>query len=203
MVVFLDYQNVYMRARECFCWGSRNHADGQVNPLRLGLKLKGLADGTRELAGVRIYRGMPSNRHSPKGYAAAQRQIGIWNNQGLVQTFTRDLNYRDPSNPREKGIDVALAVDFVTLAVKGEYDVGVLFSGDTDLLPALEAVASLPEDGRPKIEVASWMGKHASSVQQLRLDASFGVEMKCHVLKEKDYGHVHDPTDYTRKRRRR
>lgn len=58
--------------------------------------------------------------------------------------------------PREKGIDVALAIDFVTMAVRGEYDVGILFSTDTDLKPALEAVAQLGTGVRA--EVAAWSG---------------------------------------------
>jgi hypothetical protein len=34
---------------------------------------------------------------------------------------------------QEKGVDVALAVDFVMLAVTGAHDVGILVSTDTDL----------------------------------------------------------------------
>ncbi len=60
--------------------------------------------------------------------------------------IARDLRY-PPDWPRrpaqEKGIDVALAVDFVTMVARGECDVAILFSSDTDLLPALEAVIAL------------------------------------------------------------
>ena len=46
-----------------------------------------------------------------------------------------------PTDPaQEKGIDVALAIDFVRLAITGAYDVGVMMSTDTDLLPALRFV---------------------------------------------------------------
>jgi uncharacterized LabA/DUF88 family protein len=45
-----------------------------------------------------------------------------------------------PEQPaEEKGVDVALGIDFVRLAVRGAHDVGVLMSTDTDLVPALEA----------------------------------------------------------------
>jgi uncharacterized LabA/DUF88 family protein len=37
---------------------------------------------------------------------------------------------------REKGVDVKLAVDLITTAK--EYDIGILISGDTDLVPAVE-----------------------------------------------------------------
>lgn len=50
----------------------------------------------------------------------------------------RDLRYPAgwPAQPaQEKGIDVALAVDVVMMAARREFDVGVLFSSDTDLVP--------------------------------------------------------------------
>jgi hypothetical protein len=41
-----------------------------------------------------------------------------------------------PSEPApENGIDIALAVHLVRLACKGAYNVGILFSRDTDLVP--------------------------------------------------------------------
>ena len=47
--------------------------------------------------------------------------------------ITRSLRYPQgwPTLPaQEKGIDVALAVDFVKLALEGDYDVGVMLSTD-------------------------------------------------------------------------
>jgi hypothetical protein len=57
----------------------------------------------------------------------------------------RQLNYRDWPNqpPREKGIDVSIAVDLMHLAFRKQYDALVLFSSDTDLLPALKSVVKL------------------------------------------------------------
>ena len=63
-----------------------------------------------------------------------------------MKVIQRTLRYPSdwPSRKaQEKGIDVALAVDFVMMAVAEEYDVGVLMSTDTDLKPALEAVVAL------------------------------------------------------------
>jgi hypothetical protein len=57
--------------------------------------------------------------------------------------------------PQEKGIDVALAVDMMHLALRHQYDALVLFSSDTDLLPALEAVVNLRLG---HVEVACWSG---------------------------------------------
>ena len=40
----------------------------------------------------------------------------------------------------EKGVDVALAVDLITLAFKDRYDVAVLVSSDADFKHAIETV---------------------------------------------------------------
>jgi uncharacterized LabA/DUF88 family protein len=57
-----------------------------------------------------------------------------------VTVVRRQLRYPKswPVEPaQEKGIDVALAVDFVRLACENAYDVDILFSRDADLVPAL------------------------------------------------------------------
>jgi len=43
----------------------------------------------------------------------------------------------------EKGVDVRLAVDIVTMAQTKQYDVGVVISSDTDLIPAIQAAQKL------------------------------------------------------------
>ena len=40
-------------------------------------------------------------------------------------------NHQPGERPREKGIDIALAIDFAMMAVRGEYYVGILMSTDT------------------------------------------------------------------------
>lgn len=95
--------------------------------------------------------------------------------------------------PEEKGIDVALAVDFVTMAVRGEYDVGILMSTDTDLKPALEAVADLKGTPFPRCEVAAWTREGERS-RHLSIDRA---NLWCHWLTESDYRVVADETDYT------
>src|SRR5690606_17731727 len=84
--------------------------------------------------------GLPSASKDPKGYAAARAQIATWKKDPDVAVIARPLRYPDdyPSGKaEEKGIDVALAVDFVMRAVKGSYDVGIIMSLDTDLKPAM------------------------------------------------------------------
>ncbi|WP_349308076.1 MULTISPECIES: NYN domain-containing protein [unclassified Pseudofrankia] len=94
-----------------------------------------------------------------------------------------------PPTPQEKGIDVALAVDFVRLACTDAYDVGILFSRDSDLIPALEAVRDL-EGGKTHVEVATWKGSSRLRFPDSQLPW-------CHYLSAEDYEACRDDTDYT------
>ena len=198
VVVFLDYQNVYHRAREAFCARDAVARQGQVDPLSVGLLLAGRVPGGR-LTGVRSYRGRPSRHRDPRSYAAFRRQTAKQNGRGagLVTLISRDLRYPPdwPARPaQEKGIDVALAIDIVMAFVRDECDVAVLFSSDTDLAPALEAVLTLRPDGPPACEVAAW----APAAGRPRSLSVRGVDLRRHLLSRADFLAVADHTDYTR-----
>lgn len=202
VVVFLDYQNVYKRARELF----HNHYDahwcGQIDPGRLAQHiLDRPSPFERRLKQVRVYRGIPIDARDAKGYAAARRQHAEWQKNPLVKVFARPLRYpygwpdahQMGEKPGEKGVDVALAVDFVAMAVRREFDAGILFSVDTDMKPVLEFVASADVPARP--EVAAW--KNPSSVDYHRRLSIGSNRPFCHWLDDIDYNIVNDPTDYT------
>ena len=94
------------------------------------------------LSDVRIYSGRPDPNRNKRTHAAHMRQSNRWTADGAI-VITRGLRYppawtRQP--PQEKGNVDALAIDFVRLAIAGAYNVGVMMSTDTDLLPALEFV---------------------------------------------------------------
>src|SRR6266536_2805539 len=138
ITVFLDYQNVYRRARDAFCLPLDPATCGQVSPIALARLITSRGTGDRVLHGVRVYRGQPDSLRDPKGYAANFRQCDAWRIEPLTTVTTRTLRY--PLNwpvehAQEKGIDVALAIDLVVMAMTGEFDIGVLMSTDTDLKP--------------------------------------------------------------------
>ena len=122
-----------------------------------------------------------------------------WRAQAGVEVFTRPLNYQptrwENNRPvawgaREKGIDVMLAVDMVKGAMSDEYDVAILMSADTDLIPAAEAVI----DAGKWIEFAAWR-PDVGYASHLRIH---GRRTWCHHLVHKDFEMVADSTDYTR-----
>jgi uncharacterized LabA/DUF88 family protein len=197
VVVFLDYQNAYHRARDAFCAHDAAAREGQVDPLALGRLLAGRVPGGR-VAGVRLYRGRPSKRRDPRSHSGYRRQTArqVERGEGLVTVISRDLRY-PPDWPRrpaqEKGIDVALAVDFVMMVARGEFEVGILFSSDTDLVPALEAVLALRPQDSPACEVAAWA---APGVRPRSLSVR-GASIRRHLLSEADFRTVADHTNYT------
>jgi uncharacterized LabA/DUF88 family protein len=193
--LFVDYQNTYHGARETFHDRNAPSAWGQVFPAEIARLIcaRPTPSGERIVSDVRVYLGRPSQQRDPKGYAASRKQIAVWEAQG-VKVFPRTLRYPrdDALPPQEKGIDVSLAIDFAAGAVDNSFDVGVILSTDTDLVPALEFVADRPGLNVTP-EVAAWWGDGANA--PLRLS---GRHLWCHRLTLEDYERVRDRRSYVR-----
>ena len=198
VILFIDYQNAYRGARDIFFeTGEGPSRNGQFDPLKLGLLLAERSAFERELVGVRVYRGLPSPERDPRGHAAARSQISRWQQDARVTVITRPLKYPKGRNdeglkPSEKGIDVQLAVDFATMAIRGQYDTGILMSRDTDLLPALEFVAS--PDVRARCETATWR-HNKKHFGRLTIDGSYPY---CHWIDGAAFATIADDSNYAR-----
>jgi uncharacterized LabA/DUF88 family protein len=202
VVLFLDWQNVYNGAREAFFAPSEPRWHGQVDPVALAQHLAADSPFDRQLRQVRIYRGQPDPALDPKGYAASSRQIAAWERSPLAHVTTRSLRYpngwpgkaRPGERPQEKGIDVTLAIDFVVMAVRGTFDVGILMSTDTDMKPALQAVAELTQSHGTRADVAAWSapGRH-----NRRLSISTR-NLYCHWVGKDTYDRIADTANYSR-----
>lgn len=203
-VVFIDYQNAYRGARRAFHDHLVDpHFYGQFQPVGLAKALVAGANDERVLAGVRLYRGLPSATRDPRGNAAAQRQIAAWRRDPLVTVVTHPIRYPDGwpnaslpgERPQEKGIDVALALDFAIMGLEKRYDVGVMFSADTDLKPALDYIRQKSRAwGIPRAEVGAWKSTQTRSAR-LSLDGE--PRLYCHWIDEVAYRRVQDVTDYS------
>ncbi len=135
---------------------------------------------------------MPIQDRNHRGYAAAQRQHEEWRKDG-VTVVTRPLQ-AGAGGVREKGIDVELALDFVIGAIYGNYDIGIIFSHDTDLIPAIEKVRDPARNLNVMVETAAWW---APPGQTFQLGKEQGV--RCHRLDKQAYESVRDWNNYTRK----
>ena len=137
-----------------------------------------------------MYRGKPESRKEPTLASANDKHFNAWMQDERVTMRRRTLSYPQDwgkpgcvEKPREKGIDVSLAIDMVRLAFEKKYEVGILFSRDTDLLPALEMVRDL---GLAHVEVAGWEG-----ASRLRLPGLW-----YHELDVEDFRAVRDTRYY-------
>jgi uncharacterized LabA/DUF88 family protein len=188
VVIFIDYQNVLKVASNYFL-GQNSSDRFELGIHKIVSKLMEYKNQTRKLKQIRIYTGIPSKFKQPKAHALASKRIELWQSDPLVKVITRPLSYpfgwpkssKPGEKPREKGIDVNIAIDFVTMAIRKEYEVGILFSVDTDLKPALEFVTS--NDVSARAEVAAW---RRQADHQIRLALSMNRPF-CHWLTEDDY----------------
>lgn len=78
-------------------------------------------------------------------------------------------------------------VAMVLGAERDQFDVAILFSSDTDLIPAVEAVRQIGK----RCEVAAWRPLSGYG-NGLRMRGVW-----CHWLDMADYDRLHDPVNYT------
>lgn len=178
VAVFLDFQNVHLTGHGLYGDGCEPYRC-VPDPVRLADLIAARRNRPSEATAVRVYRGRPDPNHQPVPAAANDAQASQWERDTRVRVVRRQLNYRDWPNlpPQEKGIDVALAVDMIHVAFRRQYEALVLFSSDTDLLPALELIVQLRIG---HVEVACWSG-----FKPLRFPAS--NLPWCHFLNKQDW----------------
>lgn len=193
VAVYVDYQNLHMSAHENWCDYNDPVEDCLLSPLAVAERIVAKR-GEGGLSAVRVYRGRPDPRKQATLASANDKQARQWEADGpdLIRVVRRPLWYPHDwgqpgcyDRPREKGIDVQLAVEMVSHALDGLYDVGILVSRDSDLLPPVELIKKL---GTPAVEVATWNGS-----SRLRLPSA---ELTCHLLSDEDFDAVRDRRFY-------
>jgi len=166
--VFIDYENAIRVARHVFA----HEVTSRIDPYKLS---RWLAGPERDLNGVHIYRGEPDAQRSPSAWAEFDRDVKRWVAMGAYVT-TIPVQYGRNGIAREKGIDVALAIDVITRAVHQEFEVAVIVSNDRDLSPVVKALAQ--GTFGVHVEIASWVSGggsdevalHAPRVRNHRMD---------------------------------
>jgi uncharacterized LabA/DUF88 family protein len=189
----LDNQNMYKGAREAFGWQGEAGRFGNFRPYGFGRQM--VRDPQRMLSQVRIYTGVPTPKRSPAGNASTQRRIAAWiaERPEKIEVFPRPLKYPPPQG-REKGVDVELAIDFVRLALDDEFDVGVIASCDTDLVPALAFVAGrCPQKTLVTVGWEALPGCEDETAEPLDLPAGGIRRVK---LTKSDFDRIADKRDF-------
>lgn len=189
--VFIDYENAHRTGHGCFArHGTPTHAT-VFNPVQIAERIVAHRKRPSALTRVHVYRGRPVPAHQPVPASAFDIQRRVWESDPRCIVHARDLKYEFPYNDdpnyflaREKGIDVSLAVDLVAACIRKEYDAVVLFSNDTDLLPAVELAYQLPS---AHIEIACWSGAHPLWLREpLRQKPPRRIPF-CHYLNDNDF----------------
>ena len=82
----------------------------------------------------------PENNHLQKDLRELLSSHGHLITHSAVLNKLRKLTLQDTYSYTEKRVDVNIAVDMVSTAMKDEYDVAYLISADGDFIPAVKAV---------------------------------------------------------------
>lgn len=192
--MFIDWQNCYGWARRAFHEEGDHSWCGQVRPLAFAQMLADKGPGERVVTHIGMYRGRPDPRKDAKTYAAHMRHCSAWEREcgDVLNLRTRALRYphdwpRGALRPEEKGIDVQFAIDAMLAAVRKEFDVAILATVDSDLLPVAEGLVILHEQGGPEVEVIGWGGV------SVKLEVP---NVPVRWIGQLDYKTVRDNTDY-------
>jgi len=139
-MAFFDGQNLFQHAKDAF-----GHFHPNYDPKKLALAVCA-AQGWRHTL-TRFYTGVPSQIESAMWASYWSNRVLAMKRTGIVVT-TRPLRYRKAqvvdangkpvleadgktpkiiTTPQEKGIDVRLALDLVSLARKLQFDVALIF----------------------------------------------------------------------------
>lgn len=169
--VFFDYQNVHMSGHRVFCsQGSEVHTC-QFNPSVVADAVVADRAPGGVVQSIRVFRGRPDPRKEPNLTSYWDKRAARWRQDPRVEMFSRPLRYpSDFGKPsckekvREKGIDVGLAVDLLDRAIAHDFDVAIVFSHDTDLIPAFELAAKRGAH----IELAGWQGANVIRVAAIK-----------------------------------
>lgn len=157
-IAFIDGQNLFYAVRDAFGYTFPNY-----DPLKLA---QAVCDEQKwRLDQVRFYTGVPAVEDSSHWHAfwhaklAQMGRLGVW-------TYSRQLRYRKRyliqngvkrtyRTGYEKGIDVRIAIDVISLAVAHRFDVALIFSQDQDLSEVADEVLKISRAGDRQLKVAS------------------------------------------------
>lgn len=158
-IVFIDGQNLFYAAKEAFGYHYPNYDV-------LALANTVCKQKSWTLKQVRFYSGIPDPKDDSNKHVFWSNKFSAMGRQGIY-IFYRSLRYRHKTvrlpdgskhtflTGEEKGIDVRIAVDVIRLALRGEYDVAVVFSQDQDLSEVADEIRAIARERGRWIKIAS------------------------------------------------
>ena len=192
---FIDGQNLFRSAKDTF--GSRYpDADFRLLAERV------CGNHGWKLTQTRFYIGVPDVTEDPQWHRFWMAKLAQMHLDG-VTTYSRPLAYRDQTFQipgygsvtrrvgTEKGIDIRLALDIVSLGWRRAYDVAVIFSQDQDLSEAVDELREVARRQERTIHVASAFPAGPAAANPRGIERTEWIPIERHT-----YESAYDPRDY-------
>lgn len=91
-----------------------------------------------------FYTGVPSGNLPKEIYEEFKKQRGFLNELSNIGLKVKTIPLKKtPEGYIEKGIDILIATDMISLAFRNAYDTAILVSGDSDFIPVVEEIQQL------------------------------------------------------------
>ena len=199
-MAFIDGQNLYQHAKAAF-----GHHHPNYDPIKLHNWVCGQRGWAPNL--VRFYTGVPDRSESEMWASYWSNRVLAMKRAGVAVT-TRPIRYRKKTvvvgglsetvtTPQEKGVDVRMALDIVSLARKRQYDVAVIYSQDQDLCEVVQEIKEISEEQDRWIKVACAFPHGPAASARRGIDGTQWVK-----IGQADYDTCLDPRDYRPRTRR-
>jgi len=163
VMIFIDGSNFYHGLKNVL---GKTNIDFQ--------KLAEKLCGERELVRIYYYNAPVQRENNEDNYKSQQKFFSALDDIPYLTTRLGRLEKRG-NTWVEKGVDVRLAVDMLSMGVKNLYDVAVLISGDGDFASAIDAVKDLGKH----VEVA-----YVSQTYQLKTSWDKFINLSSEYLKD-------------------
>ncbi len=193
-VAFVDGQNLFHTAKAAF-----GHKWPNYDPVALA-ELVCSQQGW-ELAQTRFYTGVPDATDNPRWNSFWTNKLSALGRRAVV--FSRPLRYRNNTITlrdgsqytflvgQEKGIDVRIALDLVSMALNKHYDVGLVFSQDQDLTEAVDEIKSIARSQDRWVKLACAFPISPTVTNKRGIDKTDWIR-----ITRQEYDSCLDPKDY-------
>lgn len=199
LIVFIDGQALYRAAKDAFGYHHPNYDIQKLSE-------KIAHERGWKLSKIYFYTGVPPMHENSFWHQVWSAKLAVMGTRG-IQTFTRPIRYqpeeiklKDGTTriirvPREKGIDVRIALDVVRLALQDAYDVAVIFSQDQDLSEAVDEVKMIASAQKKWKRLASAYPVSPTYANTRGINKTDWIK-----IDKMFYDDCIDPTDYRPKR---
>ena len=194
VVAFFDGQNLYRSVMAAFGYTYPNY-----DPTKLA---KFICDKQKwQLESVRFYTGLPKPQDDPFWNTFWTNKLANLGRQKVV-VYKRYLSKREkeiktPSGTIsipyfvEKGIDVRLSIDIIRMALKGMYDISLIFSQDQDLSEVADEIRNIAKERASSIKISSAFPNNPDSAYNRGINRT-----DWHTFSKTEYDACIDPVDY-------